>query len=212
MRKQNDKTNPFYVYFSCPLVMDYQHTPEHSVRANSQKIHAPPQNPFIRTGPPIKPFKLPAMAESPALAPAADRRAAQKKRQEEEARAQLIKSRKPRTCPAEKPNWNPVSNRCLQSCKPGRSRDRKTFKCVYNPAPEHCRGPKPDYNPNTRRCLKVCPEGLERDPKTHRCVPSSKPRKCPENKPDFNPKTRRCSAPCKKGKTRNAETYKCVKA
>ena len=89
--------------------------------------------------------------------------------------APVINERKP--CSPAKPNYNPVTKRCVKGCPPGQKRD-STFKCKRssvrdtgapvapnaNAGKKPCKSEKPNYNPKTRRCVKACPSGKKRGP------------------------------------------------
>ena len=117
----------------------------------------------------------------------------------------------PKACPADKPDYNPKTKRCVKLCPPGKERDPASFKCIKKTvkAPvAGCPPDKPDYNPKTKRCLKSCPADKIRD-KDFKCVKKVVAKVCPPEKPDYNPKTKRCVKSCPPGKKRNASTFKC---
>jgi serine/threonine protein kinase len=146
--------------------------------------------------------------------------------------AKVVNSRKAKVCPAEKPDYNPKTRRCVLSCPPGKTRDSE-FKCVWptrapplpvvGPLPvKACTAAKPNYNPRTKRCVKACPSGQKRN-STFKCKRSSARntgvpalaahvvrKVCPSEKPDYNPKTNRCVKPCPGGYKRNG-SFKCVR-
>lgn len=81
-------------------------------------------------------------------------------------------------CPADKPDYNPKTKRCLKACPPGQRRTAPAFKCKATVAAVKavaaapvvvCPPAKPDYNPKTRRCNKACPPGMRRNA-TFKCV------------------------------------------
>ena len=76
------------------------------------------------------------------------------------------------TCPPKKPDYNPITNKCVAACKPGKVRNDK-FRCVKSSQPntgtrrksskktpvskqQHCNNLNKDYNPHTKRCIKKC--------------------------------------------------------
>jgi serine/threonine protein kinase len=153
--------------------------------------------------------------------------------------AKVVDSRKAKACPAEKPDYNPKTRRCVKSCPPGKTRG-PGFKCVKAPLPalavaplpvhvpavapmKACPSAKPNYNPKTKRCVKACPSGQKRN-STFKCKRSSVRntgapplaapvvrKACPSEKPDYNPKTNRCVKPCPSGYKRDG-SFKCVRA
>lgn len=125
---------------------------------------------------------------------------------------------KPAGCPAEKPDYNPKTKRCVKACSPDKERN-KDFKCVKKTVKavvKGCPADKPDYNPKTKRCLKACSPDKERN-KDFKCVKKAITVKvpvvkvCPPEKPDYNPKTKRCVKACTSTQTRDKTTFKCVK-
>ena len=86
---------------------------------------------------------------------------------------------KPR-CPRGKPDYNPITKKCVVACKDGKERNNK-FRCVKT---------KKQTSSN-RKTKKNTKSG------------------CKTKGKDLNPKTGRCVNPCKQGQKRNAE-FRCV--
>jgi hypothetical protein len=124
-----------------------------------------------------------------------------------------VKPVNPLDCPADKPDYNPKTKRCVKVCGPDKERN-KDFKCVKKTVKaviKACPADKPDYNPNTKRCVKACGPDKVRDA-AFKCVKKAttpKAKVCPPEKPDYNPKTKRCVKACPSDKKRNALTFKC---
>jgi len=99
-------------------------------------------------------------------------------------------------CPADKPDRNPKTKRCVKACPAGKKRDA-TFKCV-----------------SASRRVVVAPKkraATKKIPAKAKAVTPGKPWVCAESKPNYNPKTKRCVKACPPGKKRDA-SFKCVKA
>lgn len=139
-------------------------------------------------------------------------------------------------CPADRPERNPKTRRCMKVCPPDKKRNTATFKCVRdntgpcpagrperNPSTFRCVKDKsvaavaacppgrPDHNPKTGKCVVACKLGTRRNPTTFRCIKEKVIKPCPSERPDRDPKTGRCKKACPPGKKRNAITFKCVK-
>lgn len=76
-----------------------------------------------------------------------------------------------KACPTAKPDYNPMTKRCVKACPSGKKRNSTTFKCVKSTVKplKVCPSEKPDYNPKTKRCNKACPPGKKRNV-TFKCV------------------------------------------
>jgi len=125
-------------------------------------------------------------------------------------------------CPALKPDYNPLTKRCVKKCPDGRYRN-KGFKCVTRksaspkgaPAaavagPGPCK-PGKERNPKTGRCVNKCSAGQVRDPATGKCILAAVagPKPCPASK-ELNPRTNRCVNKCPPGTMRDSR-FRCVK-
>jgi hypothetical protein len=89
-------------------------------------------------------------------------------------------------CPADKPDRNPVTRKCVKACPPGKKRNPEFFK-------QRTLGPV-----RTRR-VRPCISDVAPAPKAAKAVAP-----CPPAKPDRNPKTGRCLIACKPGFKRDA--------
>lgn len=117
---------------------------------------------------------------------------------------------------------NPKTRRCINTCKPGYSRD-ENFNCKKNKtakmAPiknEACRDDQ-ERNPKTGRCVKLCKPGYSRDAnfncKKNKTIKNKfikELKRCNDDQ-ERNPKTERCVKLCKPGYSRDAD-FKCVKS
>ena len=90
-------------------------------------------------------------------------------------------------CPADKPERNPVTRKCVKACPPGTKRNPDFFK-------QRTRGPV-----RTRRVRPCILDAPSAQPKVVKAVAP-----CPAEKPDRNPKTGRCLKPCWFGYKRDA--------
>ena len=89
-------------------------------------------------------------------------------------------------CPADKPERNPVTRKCVKACPPGTKRNPEFFK-------QRTRGPV-----RTRRVRPCILDAPAAPPKAAKAVAP-----CPAAKPDRNPKTGRCLTACKPGYKRD---------
>lgn len=125
-------------------------------------------------------------------------------------------------CPALKPDYNPLTKRCVKKCPDGKYRN-KAFKCLTRkavspkkpaivpivPIVASCM-PGKERNPKTGRCVKKCVAGQIRDPATGKCVGAvAGPKPCPASK-ELNPRTGRCVNKCPPGTMRDSR-FRCVK-
>jgi len=92
-------------------------------------------------------------------------------------------------CPADKPDRNPVTRRCVKACPPGKRRNPDFFA-------------QRTRRSNAGRTRRVRPCILDVAPAPPKAVKAVSP--CPPAKPDRNPKTGRCLIACKPGYKRDA--------
>ena len=108
----------------------------------------------------------------------------------------LFASPKKPACPPKKPDYNPITNKCVAACKPGKVRNDK-FRCVKSSQP----------NTGTRRKSSQPNTGTRR--KSSKKTPISKQQHCNNINKDYNPHTKRCIKKCHPHQVRN-DKMKCV--
>jgi hypothetical protein len=81
-----------------------------------------------------------------------------------------------KACPPEK-ELNPNTNRCVNKCNPGFTRDEK-FKCKKQTQKVKKCPPEKEINPNTNRCVNICKPGLIRD-ENFKCKKQTKKNRSP---------------------------------
>ena len=81
-----------------------------------------------------------------------------------------------KACPPEK-ELNPNTNRCVNKCNPGFTRDEK-FKCKKQTQKVKKCPPEKEINPNTNRCVNKCKPGFTRD-ENFKCKKQTKKNRSP---------------------------------
>ena len=109
------------------------------------------------------------------------------------------------TCPPKNPDYNPITNKCVAACKPGKVRNDK-FRCVKSSQPntstrrksskktpvskqQHCNNLNKDYNPHTKRCIKKCHPHQVRNDKMKCVSRKQRTNATPKNKTSKNKTT-----------------------
>ena len=94
-------------------------------------------------------------------------------------------------CPPLKPDYNPITKKCLPKCKDGKVRN-ENFRCVKKNNTQKkrktttlskitkCENKNKDYNPKTRRCVKKCGPRQIRNAE-FKCVSKKKPTALPSS-------------------------------